>query len=143
MLAELHIENVALVAKARLAFGNGLGVLTGETGAGKSILLDALAMALGSRIGTDLIRHGSERARVDAVFHIDDLTPEARGALAERGVAGEEDILVLTREIDRSGRGVARLDGRPITVAQMRGIAGLLIDVHGQHEHQSLLDESR
>jgi len=143
MLAELSIENVALVATARLAFDKGLAVLTGETGAGKSILLDALAMALGARIGTDIIRHGSERARVDAVFRLEGLPRETRDGLAQFGVDGDEDILVLSRELDRGGKGTARVNGRPVTVAQLRGIAAQLIDVHGQHEHQSLLDESR
>ena len=120
MLKELHVRDLALVESAQVRFGPGLNLLTGETGSGKSLIVDALGLALGARASTDQVRHGSERALVDAAFEVD-------GA-----------DLVLTREVGR--RGQARVDGRPAAPAQLRELAHRLVAVHGQHEHQALMD---
>ena len=116
MLKELNVRDLALVAEAAVRFGPGLNLLTGETGSGKSLLIDALSLALGSRGGADQVRHGAARATVEAAF----------------------DSVVLQREIGK--RSTARIDGRAATPAQLRELGAKLVAVHGQHEHQALLD---
>jgi DNA repair protein RecN (Recombination protein N) len=140
MLSELHIENFALIDKLTITLAPSLNILTGETGAGKSIILDAITVLLGERAGTDLIRTGAARALVHAVF---DLTtaPHILPVLAEIGVEPEEGVLVLTREVAREGRSLARVNGRTTPVSVLRHLGDLLVDLHGQHEHQSLLRE--
>jgi DNA repair protein RecN (Recombination protein N) len=139
MLTELSVENFALVEKLRLTFGPGLNLLTGETGAGKSILLDALGMALGERTGGDAIRHGAEKARVEAVFTVDENDSRLREAMEAAGVEAEDGILLLGRELTASGKSTVRINGRPATVGMLKAIGDVLVDIHGQHEHQSLL----
>lgn len=143
MLVELTIENVALVQQARLGFTHGLTVVTGETGSGKSILLDALALALGARADVELIRHGAQRARVEAVFHIPTTHPSFSHWVDAGDIDPDDPVVALMREVDRNGRGGARCNGRTVPVAILREWAARLIDVHGQHEHQSLLDEAQ
>ncbi|MGH7902552.1 MAG: DNA repair protein RecN [Candidatus Dormibacteraceae bacterium] len=116
MLKRLRVADLALVAGAEVRFGPGLNLLTGETGSGKSLLVDALGLCLGSRASSEQVRHGADRARIEAEF----------------------DGLTLAREIGR--RSSAVIDGRPATVEQLRALAGALVQVHGQHEHQGLLD---
>jgi DNA repair protein RecN (Recombination protein N) len=120
MLRELRVRDLALVAESRVRFGQGLNLLTGETGSGKSLIVDALGLALGARGGADQIRHGAERATVEGVFD------SGGGAL------------VLQRELGK--RGAARIDGRPANPGQLRELGRTLVAVHGQHEHQALLD---
>jgi DNA repair protein RecN (Recombination protein N) len=140
MLTELSVENFALIERARLSFGPGLNLLTGETGAGKSILLDALGAVLGERVGADLVRHGAERARIEGVFSLDDgADVRVRAALDAVGIAPEDHLLILTREIALTGKGGARINGRTVTVATLKAVGDALVDIHGQHAHQSLL----
>ena len=136
MLKSLRVRDLALIASAEVGFGPGLNLLTGETGSGKSLVVDALTLSLGARASTDQVRHGSDRALVESVFEISDV-PEALALLEEMGFEAEPE-LVLSREI--GGRGASRLNGRPATPGQLRQLGRLLVDVHGQHEHQSLLD---
>ena len=136
MLKSLRVRDLALIASAEVSFGPGLNLLTGETGSGKSLVVDALTLSLGARASTDQVRHGSERALVESVFEISDV-PAALSLLEEMGFEAETE-LVLSREI--GGRGASRLNGRPATPGQLRQLGRLLVDVHGQHEHQSLLD---
>ena len=136
MLKSLRVRDLALIASADVSFGPGLNLLTGETGSGKSLVVDALTLSLGARASTEQVRHGSERALVESVFEISDV-PAAGSLLAEMGFEPEAE-LVLSREI--GGRGASRLNGRPATPGQLRQLGRLLVDVHGQHEHQSLLD---
>ncbi len=143
MLVELAVENFALVEKVRLGFGPGLNLLTGETGAGKSILLDALGMVLGERAAGELVRHGCERARVEAVFQIEHPEPRLRAALETTGIEPEDGLLILTRELTASGKSQARVNGRPVTVGTLKLLGDALVDIHGQHEHQSLLAAER
>lgn len=144
MLVELAVENFALVEKVRLPFGAGLNLLTGETGAGKSILLDALGMVLGERATGDLVRHGCDKARVEAVFQMDE-TPEPRllQALESTGIELEDGLLILSRELTAAGKSQARVNGRPITVGTLKTLGDALVDIHGQHEHQSLMAVER
>ncbi len=116
----------------------GFSVLTGETGAGKSIIVDALGTVLGERTGPDVIRTGAQKCIVEAVFDVSD-APLARQTAADFGFEIEDNTLIVGREISRNGRSQARINGRPATAAALKGITSHLVDVHGQHEHQSLL----
>ncbi len=138
VLTELRVRDVAVIADARLELGPGLNVLTGETGAGKSMLVDALALLLGERATADLVRTGAERASVEGAF---DLAGRAdlRAPLAESGVEPEDGRLVLKREVQVSGRSRAWANGSPVTVGVLAAIGRKLVDLHGQHETQSLL----
>src|SRR5258706_6494139 len=120
MLRELKVRDLALVAESRVRFGPGLNLLTGETGSGKSLIVDALGLTLGARGGADQVRHGAQRATVEGVF-------ESGGS-----------SLVLERELGK--RGTAKIDGRPANPAQLRELGRNLVAVHGQHEHHALLD---
>lgn len=137
MLRRLTIRDFVLVDRLELEFGTGFGTLTGETGAGKSILVDALAFALGERADTGLIRRGSERAEVSAEFDLND-AGTAAGWLREHDLDADEGLL-LRRVLDGNGRSRAYLNGSPVTVQQLREVAESLVDIHGQHAHQSLL----
>ena len=141
MLELLHIENIAIIERADIEFGRGFNALTGETGAGKSIVIDALGAVLGQRTSRELIRTGAEKAFVSAAFS--DVPPELPG-LAENGLAPEEDgTLLLQRELYGDGKNVCRVSGRPVTVAQLKRIGASLLNIHGQHDGQQLLDEER
>ena len=135
MLSLLHIENIAIIESADIAFEPGFNVLTGETGAGKSIVIDAISAVLGQRTSRELIRTGAKSALVTAVFTG---LPKLRW-LEDAGFPQGEELL-LQREISGDGRNVCRLDGRPLTVAQLRELGRQLLDIHGQHDGQQLLD---
>ncbi len=138
MLRELHIENFALIQNLTVAFSDGLNILTGETGAGKSIIIDALNQVLGQRASTELVRSGEEMALITAVV---DVNPEVLARLAELGLETREGCVILQREIYAKGNSQARVDGRPVNVAVLREIGSMLVEIHGQHEHQTLLEE--
>jgi DNA repair protein RecN (Recombination protein N) len=136
MLAELHVENFGLMEAVRLKFGRGLTVFTGETGAGKSMLIDALVVLLGGRANADLIRHGEAQARVEGIF--EDLDPESLMKLASAGYPVEEGQLFLYREMNVSGKNICRLQGRTIPLTLYRSLCEGLVDIHGQIDHLSL-----
>ena len=140
MLAELTVRNLAVIEETRLAFGPGLNVITGETGAGKSLLVDALVFVLGGSADRGMMRHGADSASVEAVFSISDL--RAREALSELGVEVDEEdgVAVLHREVHKEGRTVSRLNGRAVPAGVLRAVGGTLVDIHGQGSHLSLLD---
>ena len=141
MLELLHIENIALIQEADIQFRPGFNALTGETGAGKSIVIDALGAVLGGRTSRDLIRTGADRAFVSAEFS--QVAPGLPG-LEEAGVRPDEDgCLLLQRELTADGKNLCRVNGRPVTVAQLRRIGGELLNIHGQHDGQQLLDEEQ
>jgi len=135
MLSLLHIENIAIIESADIRFDGGFNVLTGETGAGKSIVIDAISAVLGQRTSRELIRTGAKSALVTAVF----TGLPKLSWLADNGFSQGEELL-LQREIQGDGRNVCRLDGRPLTVAQLRELGRQLLDIHGQHDGQQLLD---
>jgi DNA repair protein RecN (Recombination protein N) len=141
MLVELAIRNFAIIEAVQIPFGPGLNVLSGETGAGKSILIDALGAVLGDRVSTDMVRTGAASASIDATFDLN-CVPD-RDALSrvlqELEVDESDGLLILSREIHAGGRSSARLNGRPTTVAILAQIGSLLVDIHGQSEHLSLL----
>jgi DNA repair protein RecN (Recombination protein N) len=136
MLKLLRINNIALIPSLELEFGPGLTLLTGETGAGKSILIDALGLVLGDRASPDLIRSGEERATVEAVFEVQ----AAQALLDERGLPAEGEEIVLRRELQASGKGRATVNGALVPVSLLRDLSPQLAVVHGQHEPQGLLD---
>lgn len=140
MLQVLHIENIAIIERADILFARGFNALTGETGAGKSIVIDSLGAVLGQRTSRDLIRTGAPKAFVSAAF---DGVDESLPVLAENGVAPEDGALLLSRELSGDGKNVCRANGRPITVAQLRAIGAALLNIHGQHEGTALLDETQ
>jgi len=141
MISELYIKDFAIIDELRLQLAPGFNVLTGETGAGKSIILDAVMLLLGGRADTDMVRSGCETAYVEGVFT---LPPPFREAiapmLAEEGVEGDDpDSLLLAREVRVNGRNIGRVNGRAVTVTFMREVSEGLVDIHGQGEHLSLL----
>ena len=137
MLLEMHVQNFGLMEDIRLEFVKGLTVFTGETGAGKSMLIDALGVLLGGRVSMEMIRHGETQARVDGVFT--NLTNTQAERLALAGYPLEEGQLFLAREVNSSGRNVCRVQGRPVPLNLYRSLCEGLVDIHGQMEHQSLL----
>lgn len=141
MLLELTIRNFAIIRDLRISFATGLNALTGETGAGKSIIIDALGAVLGARVSSDLVRSGARSAWVEALFDVNALEANRRwqDALTEHGIEPEEGLLILSRDINSSGRSVARINGRSVTAATLATIGGFLVDIHGQSEHLSLL----
>ena len=141
MLELLHIENIAVIESADIQFRPGFNALTGETGAGKSIVIDAMGAVLGGRTSRELIRTGAGKAFVSAVFS--GVAADLPG-LAEAGAAPDEDgNLLLQREMTADGKNLCRVNGRPLTVAQLRKIGGELLNIHGQHDGQQLLDEEQ
>lgn len=140
MLSQLSIQNIALIDKLELSLKGGLNVLSGETGAGKSIIIDSLNFVLGERADKSLIRYGTDFAIVEAVFE-DYLTAPIANYLEEIGVEAE-DVLILRRKMSVDGKNECRINGRISTLSILKGLTELLVDIHGQHEHQSLLKSS-
>ena len=139
MLELLHIENIAIIEAADIEFAPGFNALTGETGAGKSIVIDSLSAVLGQRTSRELIRTGAEKAFVSAAFS--GMAPELT---EELGIQPEADgTLLLQREIQTDGKNVCRVNGRPVTVGQLRALGAQLLNIHGQHDGQQLLDEEQ
>lgn len=139
MLELLHIENIAIIEAADIEFAPGFNALTGETGAGKSIVIDSLSAVLGQRTSRELIRTGAEKAFVSAAF-----SGTAPELTEELGIQPEADgTLLLQREIQTDGKNVCRVNGRPVTVGQLRALGARLLNIHGQHDGQQLLDEEQ
>lgn len=142
MLTELHIKNFAIIQDLTLQFQKGLVIFTGETGAGKSIILDALEAVLGGRVDITSIRTGADRAFVEADFQLDEpVKSKVNEMLAKDDLVEEPDYLVLTREIRSEGRNIARINGHSVSTSLQRELGSLLVDIHGQSEHLSLLKE--
>ena len=141
MLTELRIQNFAIIDQLELKLGSGLIILTGETGAGKSIILDAVTMLIGGRAETTLIRAAAENAFVEGVFSLKGPEKDAVHELLKREeLLDDETYVTLTREVRREGRSVARINGRTVNVSLLKELGALLVDIHGQSEHLSLLD---
>lgn len=138
MLNELHIENIAVIEKADIQFQTGLNVLTGETGAGKSIIIDSISAVLGERVSRDLVRHGAEKGLVTAVFDLEN----AGEWLTENDIEAEDE-LIIQRRISLDGKSSCRVCGNPVTATQLKELGGLLIDIHGQNDGRQLMDERR
>ncbi|MCL1632578.1 DNA repair protein RecN [Sporolactobacillus sp. CPB3-1] len=141
MLAELQIINFAIIDKLNISFENGLTVFTGETGAGKSMIIDAIALLAGARGSSEYVRHGAKKAEIEALLEIED--PERLAPLIRQtGMDISEDQIILRREIAASGKSVCRINGKLVTLSILQQFGELLIDIHGQHEHQRLLNQA-
>lgn len=140
MLLNLQVKNLALIEQAEVTFGNGLNVLTGETGAGKSIILDSINLALGAKVPKDFVRDERKDALVELLFYVEE--ESQIHALKELDVAIEDGQVILSRRIT-NGRSISRVNGEMVPAATLKKIAEILIDIHGQHEHQSLLHKKK
>ena len=138
MLNELHIENIAVIEKADISFAPGLNVLTGETGAGKSIIIDSIGAVLGERVSRDLVRRGAEKGIVTAVFDAD-----CAAAWLEENEIDSDGELIIQRRITLDGKSSCRICGTPVTAAQLKELAAMLVDIHGQNDGRQLMDERR
>lgn len=142
MLVSLHVKNLALIEETEVEFGEGLNILTGETGAGKSILIGSVNLALGARFDKDMLRQGAESALVELMFTCPPENKELREKLAELEIPLEEDTVLISRRM-QPGKNVLRVNGESVNARQVKEVAELLIDIHGQHEHQSLLHKKK
>lgn len=140
MLTSLHIENIAVIRKADVDFTSGFCVLTGETGAGKSLLIDSINLLMGGRVSRDLISAGEEKATVSAMFWVD--APHIITSLAEYGVEADEGEVMLQRVIMRDGKSQARVNGRAVTQSMLKEVGSLLVNIHGQSDNQKLMQSS-
>ena len=138
MLRELSIENLAVIEKAAVEFGSRFNVFTGETGAGKSVIIGGINAVLGGRTTKDIVRSGAPKAVISALF--DDISDRVKSRLTELGFSAEDGELVLMREITAEGKSSARINGRAATAAMLREVGELLVDIHGQHENRILMD---
>lgn len=139
MLAHIHICNLGIIEDVEIDFDKGLNILTGETGAGKTLIIGAISMICGGKASKDIIRNGEEKAFVEALFYVED--EKLKEILSDMGY--EEDELVISRELFSNGRSVAKINGRLVTVNELKEVGKVLIDIHGQHDNQSLLDEKK
>lgn len=140
MLTELYIENLAVIEKSVITFGEKLNVFTGETGAGKSILINGINALLGQRITKDIVRTNTKKAIISAVFN--DVPEEVFSVLSQNGI-DSEDVLIISREISSDGKSVARINSRPVNLTVLKDIGSLLINIHGQHDSQILLSPQK
>ena len=141
MLRELYIENLAVIEKASISFGENMNVFTGETGAGKSILIGGINAILGQRVGKDIVRTGASKATVTACFY--DIGEQTLAKLAEGGLDADEDELIITREIRADGGSSARINSRPVSITLLREIGQTLVNIHGQHDNQMLMSPEK
>jgi DNA repair protein RecN (Recombination protein N) len=143
LLNELSIRNFAIIESLSVSFNKGLTVLTGETGAGKSIIIDAIHLLVGGRGSAEFVRHGENKAEIEGLFFIEGEQHPCYAKAAEFGIEIEDGMIVLRRDISASGKSVCRINGKLVTIAVLREVGSSLIDIHGQHEHQELMDETR
>ncbi|MFC6039929.1 DNA repair protein RecN [Paenisporosarcina macmurdoensis] len=141
MLKELSIKNFAIIEEVSVSFSDGLTVLTGETGAGKSIIIDAVHLLAGGRGSQEFIRHGAKKAELEGLFYIQNAQHPVFQKLQDVGIEVDEESVILRRDINDHGKSVCRVNGKLVTIAILREIGGSLIDIHGQHESQELMDE--
>lgn len=143
MLLELTVKHLAVIEEVRVSFQTGFHVFTGETGAGKSILIDALSLAIGGRASADLVRHGYDKAEIEALFDVPGTHP-AWALLQDNGIeASREEPLFVRREVTAAGKSTARVNGQLVTLSTLKALGETLVNIHGQHEHQSLLRVDR
>ena len=140
MLTHLHVKNLALIREAEIDFTEGLNILTGETGAGKSIVIGSVSLALGGRVAKDMVRPGADYGLAELVFLVN--RKKQREKLLELGITPEDDTVIISRKI-LEGRSINKINGETVTLSQLKEAAALLIDIHGQHEHQSLLQKKK
>lgn len=140
MLLSLHVKNLALINESEVYFGDGLNILTGETGAGKSIIIDSINFALGSKINRELMRENSDYALVELIFLVKNKNLQSK--INQLGIETEEDQIIFSRKLI-NGRSISKINGETVSATILKKISGILIDIHGQHEHQSLLNKKK
>ena len=140
MLQNLHVKNIALIDETEVDFGQGLNILTGETGAGKSILLGSVGLALGGKYSSDLLRNGAENGLVELTFSVDD--GQIRQKLEEMDIIPDDGMVTLTRKFTGS-RSISRINGETVNTGKLKEAAELLIDIHGQHDNKTLLQRKK
>ena len=140
MLCSLYVKNYAIIQNLRVEFSEGLNILSGETGAGKSIIVGSLSMLLGYRASAEMIRAGEKKMTVEGVFSVENLSDELRAVLEENDI-DFEDSLIIRREVTDSGKNTCRINDATVSVAYLKRVGALLVDIHGQHEHQRLLSK--
>ena len=140
MLQNQHVKNLALIDESEVEFSNGMNILSGETGAGKSIIIGSINLALGEKVQKEMLRDNGESAFVELIFSVEN--EKTKKALEELDIELEDDQVILSRKIT-AGRAVGRVNGEAVSVSRMKEIASVLIDIHGQHEHQSLLSKKK
>ena len=140
MLVSLHVKNLALMEEAEVEFGNGLNILSGETGAGKSIIIGSINLALGEKVPKEMLREHAEYALVELIFRVEN--EEQRKLLAELDIYPENDEIIMSRKIT-SSRSIGKINSETVSASCMKKAASCLIDIHGQHEHQSLLHKKK
>jgi DNA repair protein RecN (Recombination protein N) len=143
LLSELSIKNFAIIEALSISFAKGLTVLSGETGAGKSIIIDAIHLLVGGRGSSEFVRHGEEKAEIEGLYQIDDEHHPCYQKALELGIDIEDGMIVLRRDISRTGKSICRINGKLVTISTLREMGSTLVDIHGQHEHQELMDETR
>lgn len=141
MLSELIIKNFAIIEEVSISFEKGLTVLSGETGAGKSIIIDAIGLLLGGRGSAEFVRYDTEKAEIEGLFHIEDENHPIYSRCKELGFEIEDEMLILKRDITASGKSICRINGKLVTTTILKEIGGLLVDIHGQHESQDLMNQ--
>lgn len=142
MLVELTIKNIALIESLHIEFAQGFNVLTGETGAGKSIVVDSINLALGGRADREMIRTGAERGMVQALFDVSG-NPRAQAVLQELDIESDDGLIAIRRELSRSGRNICRVCDVVVPLATLKQLTATLMDIHGQHEHQALMNPAK
>ena len=142
MLLELTIKNIALIESLRIEFARGFNVLTGETGAGKSIVVDSINLTLGGRADRDMIRTGADRGMVQALFDISG-NDKALEFIRSLDIEDDDGVIAIRRELSRAGRNICRVSDVVVPLATLRQLTSMLMDVHGQHEHQALMNPAR
>jgi DNA repair protein RecN (Recombination protein N) len=142
LLQELSIKNFAIIDALAITFEKGLTVLTGETGAGKSIIIDAIHLLVGGRGSSEFVRYGEKKAEIEGLFWLDDEEHPCYKKLNEFGLEAEDGMVILRREISAQGKSVCRVNGKLVTISTLREIGATLVDIHGQHEHQELMNEA-
>lgn len=138
MLSHLQIKNIALIDQVTIEFDEGLNIITGETGTGKSIVIDSMNLLLGERADRNLIRVGEETAYVEGIFNLEDIE-KVSPILDSYGIVADDGVLIVARELSATGKNICRINGRAVTLSALKKVTKHLIDIHGQHEHQSLL----
>ena len=141
MLLQINITNFALIEKLSISFEKGFNILSGETGAGKSILIDAINYVLGGKFNKDLIRTGEDRTYVEAIFTVEN--DKTKELLNEYSISFDDEILIISRETFQTGKSIAKINGKSLILSAIKEISSTLIDIHGQHENQNLLDSSK
>ena len=140
MLQSLHVKNLALMKETEVEFGEGLNILTGETGAGKSLLIGSVNLALGAKFEKDMLRKGAENALVELVFTAD--SPQITEKLKELELEAEDGVVIISRKM-QPGKSICKINGETVTTKQVKELSEVLLDIHGQHEHQSLLHKKK